>query len=42
MNTAIKTPAKGIFNMFNRGMAENYPNLEKEITGQIQEAFSIT
>lgn len=40
MNTAIKTPAKGIINMFNRAKSDNYPNLEKEITDHIQEAFT--
>lgn len=40
MDTVIKTSAKGIISMFNRAMADNCSNLEKEITDHIQEAFT--
>jgi hypothetical protein len=33
--------AKGICNIFNKIIAENFPNLEKEMPIQVQEASSI-
>jgi hypothetical protein len=38
-NRRKKVPAKGIENMFNRVITENFPNLEKKMTIQKQESF---
>jgi hypothetical protein len=34
-----KMPAKGIHNIFNKIITENFPNLEKTMPIQVQEAF---
>jgi hypothetical protein len=34
-----KIQTKGIENLFNRIIAENFPNLEKEKVTQVQEAY---
>jgi hypothetical protein len=33
------TQSKGIHNIFNRAITENFPNLKKERVTQIQEAY---
>jgi hypothetical protein len=36
-----KVQAKGIGNIFNKVIAENFPNLEKEMAFQVQDNFRI-
>jgi hypothetical protein len=40
MGILKEVQGKGIGNIFNKIIAENFPNLEKELSIQIQEAFS--